>query len=99
MNLLLKQELINQVLIHEYYKWRTAIRYGLSNLQYKKNDYTVVEKTRERPKLMIKNIQKDKTNFEKLQEENLRLAIENCICFQFLTVIIVKLSLMISINP
>lgn len=37
-------------------------------VQYKKNDYTVVEKTRGQPKLMDKNIQKDKTDFEKLKK-------------------------------
>lgn len=80
----LKQEMINQVLIHGYSEWETAIRYGLPSksqlskwiVQYKKNGYTVVEKTRGRPKLMTKTTRKAKTDLEKLQEENLRLRAE-----------------------
>lgn len=71
----LKQEVINQVIIHGYSKLEKAIRYGLPSksqlskwiVQYKKNGYTVVEKTIMRPKLMTKITRKVKTDLEKLK--------------------------------
>ena len=83
----LKQEMINKVLHEGWTKDRVSLEYGLPSrtillnwiAQYKKNGYTIVEKTRGRAPEMgrkRKKIWEEMTELERLQEENERLRTE-----------------------
>ena len=83
----LKQEMINQVLHDGWTRDRVSLEYGLPSrtillnwlVQYKKNGYTIVEKTRGRPAKMGRKRKKtwdEMTELERLQEENERLRTE-----------------------
>ena len=83
----LKQEMINKVLHEGWTKDRVSLEYGLPSrtillnwlAQYKKNEYTTVEKTRGRvPKMgrKRKKTWEEMTELERLQEENERLRTE-----------------------
>ena len=83
----LKQEILNKVLLEGHSQLSVCIEYALPNrgllsnwlAQYRKNGYTIVEKTRGRPNSMgrkPKKKQEEMTDLERLKLENLYLKAE-----------------------
>ena len=83
----LKQEILNKVLLEGHSQLSVCIEYALPNrgllsnwlAQYRKNGYTIVEKTRGRPNSMgrkPKKQQEEMTDLERLKLENLYLKAE-----------------------